>query len=130
MATKQMSYDHPAYTAVRNLPAGTLSGSGGVSTKYASFTAQLIKSVTLVPFTAGSSNDVTSLISISGTTTTTTAIATYGSAATTVKNVALASGGLSLAQGDIYYLVKNTDATLVLAGEFEVVTQPGASVTA
>lgn len=137
MATKNMAYDHPAYTSVRNLPVigitAGLSGSGGTGVKYCSFTQQLIKSVTLKPTTAGTSNDVSSLIQISGTTTTTTALATIGSGATAVVNAAPTSGTASLGnamiQGDTYYVVKGTDATLVLIGEIEVATQPLANVT-
>lgn len=129
MTTKSMAYDHPAYTGVREMGLGALSGSGGASTKFAAFTAKILKSVTLKPTAAGTSNDVCSLIQISGTTTTTTALATFGSAATAFQNVALSSGGVSLAQGDTYYVVKGTDATLALIGELEVVTQPLAAVT-
>lgn len=132
MATKNMAYDHPAYTSVRNLPVigitAGLSGNAGTGIKYAAFTAQLVKSVTLKPTTAGTSADVSSLIQISGTTTTTTAIGTIGSGATTFSNFAFATS-VSLAQGDTYYVVKGTDATLVLIGELEVVTTPLANVT-
>lgn len=138
MSTKSMAYNHPAYTSVRNLPiigiTAGLTGNAGTGLKYAAFTAQLIKSVTLKPATAGTSADVVSLIQISGTTTTTTALTTIGSGATAFVNIAPASGtaqlGNALAQGDTYYVVKGTDATLALIGEFEVVTQPLASVTA
>ena len=138
MATKNMSYDHAAYTSVRNLPVigitAGLSGSGGTGIKYCAFTSQLVKSVTLKPTTAGTSADVVSLIQVSGTTTTTTALTTVGSGATTFVNVAPTSGtsslGNALIQGDTYYVVKGTDATLVLIGEIEVVTQPLANVTA
>ena len=138
MATKSFAYDHPAYTGVRNLPVigitAGLSGSAGAGIKYCSFTSQMVKSVTLKPTTAGTSNDVVSLLQISGTTTTTTALATIGSGATTFLNVAPASGtsslGAAMIQGDTYYVQKGTDATLVLIGEIEVVTTPASNVTA
>jgi hypothetical protein len=136
MATKNMAYDHPAYTGVRNLPVigitAGLSGSGGTGIKYCSFTAQLVKSVTLKAITAGTSNDVSSLIQISGTTTTTTALATIGSGSTAVFNAAAGTSGQignAMVQGDTYYVVKGTDLTAVLIGEIEVVTQPLANVT-
>lgn len=128
MSMKSMSYDHPAYTSVREQGFSIATGSGTASVpKFAAFTAKYLKSVTLKPTTASTSNDVASLIQISGTTTTTTAITTFGSGVATFTNVSLAS--VSVAQGDTYYVVKGTDATAVYVGEFEVVTQPLASVT-
>lgn len=130
MATKSMAYDHPAYTGVASKDFAIAAGSGSASVpKFVAFTAKLIKSVTLKPTTAGTSNDIASLIQISGTTTTTTALATIGSGVTTFTQVALASN-TALAQGDTYYIVKGTDATLALAGELEEVVSPGANVTA
>lgn len=129
MATKSMSYDHPAYTAVRNLPLNWVAATAAaISTKYASFTNQILKSVTIKPLVAPAASDVISFMQVSGTTTTTTALTTFGSGATTFVNVALATQPVLL-QGDTYYVVKGTDATLALIGELEVVTQPGANVT-
>lgn len=138
MSSKSMAYDHPAYQAVTTKPLAIAAGSGAASEKFVAFTAKLIKSVTLKPTTAGTSNDVQSLIQISGTTTTTTALSTIGSAATasvqTQPSAALNQAGTPylgnpLAAGDTYYVVKGTDGTLVLAGELEEVLLPGANVT-
>jgi len=130
MATKSMAYDHPAYEAVINKDFAIAAGSGAASVpKFVAFTSKIVKSVTLKPTTAGTSNDIASLIQISGTTTTTTALATIGSGVTTFTQVALASN-TAIAQGDTYYIVKGTDATLALAGELEEVIAPGATVTA
>jgi len=127
MSTKSMSYDHPTYTAVDSFD-GSATGNAGTTTKFVAFTAMLIKSATLKPTTAGTSNDVSSFIQISGTTTTTTAIATFGSGATTFTNVAFATAP-SLAQGDTFYVVKGTDATAVISASLERLVTPGASVT-
>lgn len=129
MAQKTLPvYDHPAYTVVREMGLGNITGSGATSSKFAAFTAKTLKSVTLKPMTAGTSNDVSSLIQISGTTTTTTALTTFTSGQTSFVNVALAP--VNVAAGDTYYVVKGTDATIVIGGELEVVTQPLAPVTA
>lgn len=135
-SVRSMSYDHPAYTAVQGQGTGAVTGSGGVSNKFAAFTARLLKSVVLHVTAAGSSADILNLISISGTTTTTTAVLTAGSgtpATGAVSSFAFSTangGGLLLNQGDAYYLVKGTDATLTYSGEFEIVNQPLAPVTA
>lgn len=134
--TKSMPYDHPAYTSVRGVPGGSVSGNVGKSTKYTAFTAELLKSVVARVEVAGTtSGDVLSLITITGTTTTTTALTTAGSAspaAGAVSSFAISTavgGGTLLNQGDEAYLVKGADATLVWVAAFEVVTQPLASVT-
>lgn len=129
MATKNMMYDHPAYLAVLPIQATIGTGSGTASEKFVAFTNMLVKSVTVIPTTAGTSNDVVSSIQISGTTTTTTAIGTFGSAATAFKNTALATAA-NLAQGDLFYLVKGTDATVAYTATFETVIVPSANVTA
>lgn len=128
MATKSMGYDNPAYLSVHQDGSQIAAGSGTTGTKYVAFTSMVVKSVTLKPTTAGTSNDISSFIQISGTTTTTTALATFGSAATAFQNIALATQP-TLAQGDTYYVVKGTDATLALTCSIERVVQPLANVT-
>lgn len=124
MATKNMAYDSPAYQAV--LPCGgAISGSGG-ALRFAAFTDMLVKSVTVKPTTAGTSNDTVTAFKLSGTTTTTQVLATYGSAATAGTNVV---GTLTLAQGDALSIVKGTDATGVMAIGLELALVPGANVT-
>lgn len=129
MATKSMSYDHPAYTSVRNLTIGTTAATAAaVGTKYAAFTNQILKSVTIKPTTAPTASDVIQFLQVSGTTTTTTALTTFGSGATTFVNVALATQPVLL-QGDTYWVQKGADTAGTYCGELEVVTQPGATVT-
>jgi hypothetical protein len=137
VSSKSMSYDHPAYTSVATKPIAIAAGSGAASSKFVAFAAKLVKSVTLKPTTAGTSGDIQSLIQISGTTTTTVALGTIGSGVTTAtqyqptaaQNQAGTPYLASLNQGDTYYVVKGTDATMVLAGELEEVILPGANVT-
>jgi hypothetical protein len=129
MATKNMAYDHPAYTSVHNDSFAIASGSGSQSVpKFIAYTSMIVKSVTLKPTTASTSADVASLIQISGTTTTTYGLGTTGSAATVFSNY-LPGSAANLIQGDTYYVVKGTDATLVLAGVIETVVTPLANVT-
>jgi hypothetical protein len=129
MATKNMSYDHPAYTTVRSAPFAIAAGASGQSVpKYLAFTSEIVKSVTIKSTTTGTAADVISLIQISGTTTTTYGLGTYGSAATAFANY-LPGSAANLIQGDTCYVVGGADATVVLAGNMEIVTTPGANVT-
>lgn len=128
MATKNMAYDNAAYLAITPLIEGTIgAGAAATSGKIAAFTQLLVKSIQLTPATAGTSNDVVSSIQISGTTTTTTAITTYGSAVATTTNVVSTA---TLAQGDIFYIVKGADATVQYASMVEGRIVPTANVTA
>jgi hypothetical protein len=133
--TKNYPYDNPNYTAidVKDLPEFT--GAAATSQKFTTFTSSLLlKSVMVRPTTAGTSNDVSSLIAVnvSGTTTTTTTVAlsTFGSGVTT-PSAAVAVGatnspaGLTFNAGDYFYVVKGTDATLKLMGQAEVQFAPG-----
>lgn len=129
MATKNMSYDHPAYTSVGSLTTGNLTGASGAGQKYAAFTSMLIKSITLKPTTAGTSADAASFLQISGTATTTTALNTFGSGATGFVNTVLTTNSLMI-QGDTFWVQKGTDATGVQVGMIEYVVQPLANVTA
>lgn len=124
MATESMRYDHPAYQAVLTA-GGALSGNGGAY-RFAAFTDLLVKSVTIKPTTAGTSDDTVTAYKLSGTTTTTQVLTTYGSAATVGTNVV---GTFTLAQGDALSIVKGTDATGVMAVGVELAVVPGANVT-
>jgi hypothetical protein len=131
MATKNMAYDHPAYTSVQHGSFAIAAGSGSPSVpKFLAFTSLVVKSVTLKPNTGAlsTSADIASLIQISGTTTTTYGLGTTGSAATVFANY-LPGSAANLLQGDTYYVVKGTDATLALTGVIETVVSPLANVT-
>lgn len=124
MATKAMAYDHPAYQAVQVVGAH-ITASGGAY-RIAAYTDLLVKSVTMKPTTAGTSNDTVTAFKLSGTTTSTQVLTTFGSAATTGTNVV---GTFTLAQGDALSIVKGTDATGVIALGVELAIVPGANVT-
>lgn len=133
-STKSMSYDHPAYTSIaqRDIPAIT-AGSGAAGQKFIAFTAKILKSVTLRTITAGTGTDSISLIGVSGTTTTTYTVGVLSTSAATSTssfNLANANAGVypQMNQGDEYYVVNGTDATIVWAGAIEEVIQPLATV--
>lgn len=125
MARVQNSYDSPAYQPAPPTPLGTAgAGSGAVTQRFAAFTTAYIKSISIKPVTAGTSNDICSLITLSGTTTTTTALATFGSAATAGTNVTTT---LTLGTNDAMWVVKGTDATAVYAVGAELRLTPQAN---
>lgn len=124
MATKSHSYDSAAY-ATRPVWGCQLNGSGGANA-FAAFTDMKVKSFTLKPYTAGTSNDTVTAFKVSGTTTTTHVLATYGSAATAGTNIA---GTFTLAQNECIRIVKGTDATGIIAVGVELEYVPGADLT-
>lgn len=125
MTKRAMPYDHPQYLAHEQLNA-SLSGSGGVG-RFAVFTDARAKSVTLKPSTGGTSNDITTLVAIDGTTTSTLATATFGSGATAGTNIACASN-VTVSTNGYLQITKGTDATLVLQAAIELEVVPRASV--
>lgn len=130
MAKKSMAYDHAAYVT-REAFTGSLSGSGGAA-RFAAFTNMRCKSITLKPSTAGTSNDVSTVILVNGTTTTTLATATFGSAASTGTNITLSTNATHGTFGTDGWLTvtKGTDATLVLQAAVEMEIIAGADVEA
>lgn len=132
MATKSMGYDNPTYVAVGEDQAGAIAAGSGAAqaNKFVAFTQLILKSVTARVNAAGTSNDVMSLVQISGTTTTTTALGTTGSGATGFVNYIVPSTAGNMSQGDAYYVQKGTDATLsYLAVSVERTVTPLANVT-
>lgn len=134
MAQKSQSYDHPAYEVVAGQLAATttLTGASTAGIKYVAWTNLIIKAFTGLITTAGTSNDVVSIVKVSGTTTTTTAYGTTGSGGTGVVSLtpALAANQVTTLQGDMYWAQKGTDATGTYTGAMlELVVQPGAPFT-
>jgi hypothetical protein len=130
MTTKSMAYDHPAYTVPVIYSGSTAVGANGVSPKFAAYTAQKIKSVTLgvyIASTAAGSQPL--LYSKSGTTTATTTLTVLTSASVAPINNDL-STEITLAQGDQFWVTHGTDATASLAVAVETVVIPGSTVTA
>lgn len=135
MATKSMSYDHPAYTvpqAVSTPP--TTAGAAGVGAKFIAFTTMLMKSATIAVQVAGTTtaaagNDFT-FFKVNGTTT--TSVGYSGNLGTTVAFTAGTNVTLSgtLAQGEMLCAKHGTDATQVAAITYEFLLAPGANVTA
>lgn len=130
MATKNMAYDHPAYTVPTIYSGITVAGASGVTPKFAAFTAQKIMSVTLGIFVASTAAGSQPLLyTKSGTATATTTLTALTSAATTTINNAPTTP-VSLAQGDQFWVTHGTDATAVLSVAIETLLVPGANVTA
>jgi hypothetical protein len=132
VTTKSMGYDNPTYVAVGEDQGGAIAAGSGTSqaTKFVAFTNLILKSAVARIGVAGTSNDVMSLVQISGTTTTTTALGTTGSAAVGFVYNTVPSTAGNMLQGDEYYIQKGTDATLTyVAVSVERTVQPLANVT-
>src|SRR5512134_2451011 len=115
MATKSLSYDHPAYITPYVFSGSTTVGANGISQKFAAFTAMQIKAVQTAPNIASTAAGSQPLMyTVSGTTTATTTLTVLTSAARTNINNALATA-VTLAQGDQFYVTHGTDATAQLA---------------
>lgn len=155
MGTKNFSYDHAAYQA-RSVQTHA-QNSAGASTnfaKFVAFTAMKVFAIGVKTLTAGTSTytawngtaTVSSIVGdtihglrVSGTTTSTYGPYLNDAAAGSYRRVqiygtgagsATADGGIDLAQGDHFYLVRGTDATAVVVPVFEYALAPLADVTA
>ncbi len=113
MTQTSRPYDHSQYTTYDAIDVPSLTGASAVS-KYVSFTGRQLRSVTALPTTAGTSNDILQFITVttlpqsftlaSGATTSYTgtstvtvlALATFGSGVTTAQNVAISGGTFNL----------------------------------
>ena len=125
MATKNMSYDAPAYQVA--LPLGfNMTGANAATAKFAAFTDMMVKSFTIKATTAGTSNDVVTAYKYSGTDTSTHVLTTIGSGNVTGTNV---TGTFTLARGDAIGIVKGADATAVYAVGVELGVVPRADIT-
>lgn len=130
MATKQQSYDHPAYITPYAFSGATTVGASGITTKFAAFTAMQIKAVCMAPNIASTAAGSQPLLyTVSGTATATTTLTVLTSAARAVLTNALATA-VTLAQGDQFYVTHGTDATAVCAVAVECYLTPGANLTA
>lgn len=134
MATKNMAYDHPAYLAVRGESAGEVGGAATTAYgKFASFTAQILRSVQVTVTTAGTASSACTIYRIAAGGTTTTSIGSYAmstSAIGTTSNVLISNGSLALTKGDVLYIASGADATGKQAVAYELQLVPGADVTA
>lgn len=155
MSTKSMAYDHPAYLArlQQNFGANT-AGASAAYAKFAAFTAMHVYSIGLTCVTAGTSTHTgwngTATVTTTGTGATITAFkvsgtttSTYGPYVTdaaaggfrriqvdhTGVGSSTADGGVSIAQGDLWYHQLGTDATSVQVSNMEYSLDPGATVS-
>lgn len=126
MATKSMSYDHPAYTTPYVFSGSSTVGANGATTKFAAFAAMSIKSITYAPNIVSTSASTPLFYSKSGTTTSTATLSALTSAAATAFNN---TASITLAQGDQFWLAHGTDATVSLSVAVETVLTPGATIT-
>jgi len=131
MATKSMSYDHPAYLTPYVFSGSTTAGANGISQKFAAFTAMKIKNIVSAPnlalvTTAAGSQPL--LYSQNGTTTTTTTltVVTSASYATITDDIT----DVTIAAGNAFWVTHGTDATTSRSYAIECVVVPGASISA
>ena len=115
MATKDQAYDSPQYQ-VHQYMGGLLTGASG---RFAICAAQamLIKAFSVSVAVAGTAADTMVAHKITGTTTTTLAMATNTAATGNLTN---ATSTFTLAQGDIFQIVKGSDATAVYGVGVEI----------
>ena len=129
MATRNMSYDHPADTVPGAWSGSVLAGASTVSQRFvahANMTLKAVNYTTAVIGTGAATDAKTLYVLPAGTSTTTTAL--FTTTAAIYSTSALVTN--SLAKGDIVYLAKGTDATEVGAFSIEYLLTPGASLTA
>ena len=129
MATRNMAYDHPAYTVPGNFSGSLLAGASAIGQRFVAHANMTLKAVnfTTVTVGTGAATDAKTLFVISqGTSTTTTAL--FTTTAAIYSTSALVTN--SMAKGDVAYLTKGTDATEVGAFSIEFLVTPGASLTA
>ncbi len=129
MPSRNMAYDHPAYTVPQVFSSSTTAGANGISQKFAAFTNLQLKAALMTPNIASTSASQPLLYVLSGTTTTTTTLTALTSAARTPLTNQL-STALNLNAGDQFYVTHGTDATTSVSVAFETYLVPGANVTA
>jgi hypothetical protein len=133
--TKNMQYDHPAYTVPRFIGGASAAGASSTPVRFAAFTAMVARSLTITAIVAGTgtANCTTTVekVASGGTAITTLAqVVMSTNAAGYTTNVALYTNANStLAAGDVLRVQNGADATSVLAVGIEYVLVPGASVT-
>ena len=129
MATKSMSYDHPAYLA-RYSQAGTFTAGASTTFKFCAFTNMVIKSVTLNPIVLSTVNDIVTAVQIlaAGGSTNTQVLSTFTAVQTAGGNFVMTAAN-TLAQGDEFKVTKGTDALMTYDIAVEYVLVPGANVT-
>lgn len=136
MATKSMSYDHPAYLVPVTPFGGEIAAAASSKTaRFVAYTAMNVKAAVVSVITAGGTVNAVNLVrqATGGTALTTLAsISTIiGTSVGGYTTYAMMTGGTLLAQGDILWAEKGAgDGVGVYAVGVECVLVPGANVTA
>ena len=135
MATKSMSYDHPAYRVPHSQTFVTTAGASGVGAKFMAFTTTLLKSATITLATTGtltaagnmqltfrkrSTNGTSSVGFIN--------LNPFGTATVNPVGTQVSLSG-TLAKGEQLVALSGTDATMVAVVTYEFLLSPGADVT-
>lgn len=154
MTTKSMAYDHPTY--LQHMAHGfdaQVAGASKAYNKFCAFTALKVFAINVTTVTAGTSTytawngtatvtttgtgDTVAGIKVSGTTTTTYGPYALDAAAGGFRQIQIyqsgaaaptSDGGLALAQGDTFHVVRGTDATAVEVVGIEYGINPGATI--
>ena len=139
MTTKSMGYDHPAYLARSSfIPAAQVAGASKAFDKFVAFTQMQVLSIGVTCAVAGTSTytawngtatvtttgtgDTLTAFKLSGTTTSTYGPYANDAAVGAFRRIqisqtgvgsATADGGVALAQGDLFWVARGTDATAV-----------------
>jgi hypothetical protein len=156
MSQKSMAYDHPAYIVRLCHSFGEISATASSATaKFVAFTAMHVFSIGATSYVVGTSTysawngtatvtttgtgDQISGIKVSGTTTSTYGPYALSAAAGGFSRIqisgtgvgsATAGGGVALAAGDTFHLVRGTDSHAVEVTVIELGVDPEASVSA
>jgi len=154
MTQRSMAYDHPAYLnrLVHQFDA-QVAGASKAYGKFVAFTDLKVFSINVTTITAGTSTytawngtatvtanpgDTIAGIKVSGTTTTTYGPYALDQAAAGFRKIQIsqsgagaptADGGVALAAGDTFHVVRGTDATAVQVPSIEYGVAPGANIT-
>lgn len=156
MTVRSMAYDHPHYLAHHmHQYDAQVAGASKAYGKFVAYTAMKVLAINVSTITAGTSTytawngtatvtttgtgDTIAGIKVSGTTTSTYGPYALDQAAAGFRRIQIgtatgaaasaADGGVSLAQGDTFHLVRGTDATAVQIPSVEYVFTPGGDVT-
>ncbi len=156
MSQKSMVYDHPAYISrqCHSFGANT-AGASSATAKFLAFTTMHVFAIHATSFVVGTSTytawngtatvtttgtgDSISGIKVSGTTTSTYGPYALDAVAGAFRRIQIsgtgagsstADGGVALAAGDTFHLVRGTDATAVEVTAIELAIDPNSSVSA
>ena len=156
MTQKNMMYDHPAYIArLCHSYGATTAGALAATAKFVAFTAMHVFSIGVTSFVVGTSSytawNGTATVTTTGTGDSITGLKVSGTTTSTYGPYALdaiqggfrriqisgtgigsstADGGVALAAGDTFHLVRGTDTTAVEIPVIELAIDPLASVSA